>query len=172
MIIDDQIISIGKVNKTHGIKGELSVLTYADIDMLELKCIIFDIDGIYVPFFINSTRPRSAESVLVTIDGIDSDEQAAQFVGKELYALTDDVEVEDGDDGYFLDDFVGYKIVEVDGTAVGEIIGYDDSTENVLLIVETPQKTVYVPVAPEFFVNIDHDGKVLTMDLPVGLLDM
>jgi ribosomal 30S subunit maturation factor RimM len=62
--------------------------------------------------------------------------------------------------------------VEVDGTAVGEITGYDDSTENVLLIVETPQKTVYVPVAPEFFVNIDHDGKVLTMDLPVGLLDM
>jgi ribosomal 30S subunit maturation factor RimM len=49
MIKDDQIISIGKVNKTHGIKGELSVLTYADIDMLELKCIIFDIDGIYVP---------------------------------------------------------------------------------------------------------------------------
>lgn len=147
-------------------------MTYADIDMLELKCIVFDIDGIYVPFFINSERPRSAESVLITIDGVDSDEQAAQFVGKEVYALSDDIEESDDGDNYYLDDFVGYTISDVDGTQVGVIDGYDDSTANVLFYVKNADKIVYVPVAPEFFVNIDHESKQIVMDLPAGLLDM
>jgi 16S rRNA processing protein RimM len=172
MIKDYQLISIGKVNKTHGIKGELSVLTYADIDMLELKCIVFDIDGIYVPFFINSERPRSAESVLITIDGINSDEQASQFVGKEVYALADDVEDVDDGDNYYLDDFIGFEVEDVDGSAVGVIDGYDDSTANILFFVKKDDKTIYVPVAPDLFVNIDYDSKRITMDLPIGLLDM
>jgi 16S rRNA processing protein RimM len=173
MIKDSQLTSIGKVNKTHGIRGELSVLTYADLDIMQLKCVVFDVDGIFVPFFVNSSRPRSAESELITLDGVDSDVQASQFVGKEVYALSDDIEVDEDGDGYYLDDFVGYTVKDTDGTMIGVIDGYDDSTANVLFFVTTPQdKTVYVPVAPEFFVDINHDDKLVVMNLPTGLLDM
>jgi 16S rRNA processing protein RimM len=174
MITENQITSIGKVNKTHGIRGELSVTMYADLDLQDLKCVVFDVDGIFVPFFINSSRPRSSESELVTLDGIDSDEQASQFVGKEMYALSDDLSEDDtDDDGYYLDDFINYTIHDVDGSVVGVIDGYDDSTSNVLFIVKTAEnKTVYVPVAPEFFVDIDHDSKLIVMNLPVGLFDI
>ena len=173
MIADSQLTSIGKVNKTHGIRGELSVLTYADLDLMQLKCVVFDVDGIYVPFFINSERPRSAESVLITLDGIDNDEQASQSVGKEVYALNDDVEEDSDGSGYYLDEFVGFTLRDTDGSVVGVIDDYDDSTANVLFLVETPaENTVYVPVAPDLFVDIDYDNKVVVMDLPTGLFDM
>ncbi len=172
MILDNQLTSIGKVNKTHGIRGELSVFLYADIDMLELKCVVFNIDGIFVPFFINASRPRSLESVLITLEGVENDADASQFVGKEVYALSDDIDEEDSD-GYYLDDFIGYSIQETNGSIVGVITDYDDSTANVLFLVSTSNnKQLYVPVAPEFFIDIDHDNKIITMDLPAGLVDM
>ena len=50
---------------------------------------------------------------------------------------------------------------------------YDDSTPNVLLIVESPDgRTLYLPFADEFFLDIDPDGMTVTMDLPEGITDL
>ena len=73
MILESELIEAGKFNKPHGIKGEISATVDIDIDFDELKCVVMPIEGIFVPFFINSVRPKNGDTYLVTIDGVDSE---------------------------------------------------------------------------------------------------
>ncbi|MDE7442675.1 MAG: 16S rRNA processing protein RimM, partial [Muribaculaceae bacterium] len=75
----EEFVEIGKLQKPHGIKGEIVATIDADIDLEQLTYIVTVIDGLNVPFFINSLRPRSSESVLLTLEGIDNERDAAEL---------------------------------------------------------------------------------------------
>lgn len=54
-----------------------------------------------------------------------------------------------------------------------KIIDLDDTTDNYLFIIETPDgRNVMVPVADEYVVDIDTENRIITLDLPDGLLDI
>ena len=94
MLTSSQLTLAGKVNKTHGIGGEMSMSFFTDdiLDAVEPDaCLIFDIDGIFTPFFVSAVRPRSSEALLVKLDGIDSQEGAAPYVGKDIYMLSSQI---------------------------------------------------------------------------------
>ena len=89
MIKQSELTSIGTFVKPHGIKGELSAET--DLDSQEisaLKCVVLDMDGIYVPFFVDTVRDKSATTVLLKLDGVDSETEAKEYAGKEIYTPT------------------------------------------------------------------------------------
>ena len=73
----------------------------------------------------------------------------------------------------YAEDFIGYKIYEQNKDLIGEIIDYDDSTENALFIVRTgEEEIVYIPIVEDFIVDINNIDKNVTMALPSGLLDL
>ncbi len=171
MILRDELTIIGSIFKPHGIKGELSASF--DIDMLpdEFRCIVLDIDGILVPFFIESYRLRGAESVLLKIDGINNEKDAAKLANHDIYVLTNELPDED-DDGVHLFDLEGY-ILQCNGETIGEIEEIDDSTANILMIVKNADdKTVLVPFVEELIIGLDTEEKIIDMDLPEGLLGL
>ena len=176
MILRTEITDAGVFNKPHGIKGEISASLDFDIDLTQVKCIIMEVDGIFVPFFINSVRPKTAETFLVTIDGIDSDKKARALTGKSFYVLDTDIPEDDdadGEDGFYVADLVGYTLVDSEAGTVGEITDYNDATSNLLLIVTTPEGgEVYVPVADEYIDEIDPETTTVHTTLPTGIIDL
>lgn len=175
MIAKEDIVEIGKFQKTHALKGELNALLDVDGDFAsDGNPIIVEIDGIFVPFYAESVRPKGAESYLMKLQDVDSHEKAQLFVNKSIYALRANlVDYFDDPDLEVVDDFVGYKIVDSDLGEIGEIIEIDDSTANVLFIVETPdEKTIYIPVAEEFINAVDDDNQIIGTSLPEGLVDL
>jgi len=175
MIENKELIEIGQLGKPHGIKGELNAVIDESVDIGRLEKAALDIDGIYVPFFFNSIRPKRRDSVIVEIDGIDSEEKAAKLVNKTIYAfIADDVKTEDEDDGgLYASDLIGYAIVHADGRKAGVITDINDSTENALFIVELPnKKSAYVPIADELIDEINEEEKYIVMTLPEGILDL
>ena len=64
MIRLSEIAEVGRFNKPHGIKGEISVSINTDIDLNDVKCVIVPIDGIFVPFFLQTVRPKTADTSL------------------------------------------------------------------------------------------------------------
>ena len=63
MIKKEDIVAIGKFQKTHALKGELNALLDIDGDYAaDGHPLIIDIDGIYVPFYAETVRPKGAES--------------------------------------------------------------------------------------------------------------
>ena len=162
---------IGKILKTHGINGEVVVNLDCDLDLTEIKCVFLDIDSILVPFFAENVRQRSAESLLVKFDGIENESEAGEIVGKEVFASKEDVGEEDLE-GFYAEDLIGYKAFDGE-KYIGEIADIDVSTDNSLFIVKTDdKKTIYIPIADEFIVQLDPDGKQIVFDLPTGLTDM
>ncbi len=175
MITADSIIKIGQLVKPHGIKGEITASLDYDIDLMQLRCIVIPVDAIFVPFFVESERPKSTETAIIKIDGIDSDVKAKGICGCDYYALRDDVDIEHTLDefGGYISDFIGFELYADNGVAMGEITGYDDSTENFLfeITMQDGRKTL-VPVADDLIENIDPDGRKIVMSLPDGLFDL
>ncbi len=173
MIKKDELIEIGVFNKPHGICGEINATIDIDIDLSDLKCIVLNIDGIFVPFFIQSVRPKGSDTFLLTIDGIDNENDALQLSRKEIYALKIDCDIvddsENDEEGMYAEDFIGYTIID-EKNIIGKITAIEDSTENILFIVTTPNDNeIYIPVASEFITAIDTESHTLHMNLPLGL---
>ncbi len=174
MIRREDIIEIGQFAKPHGINGELTAtIDYDGLDLTQLKCIFCDIDGIPVPFFVENERPKGS-SLLLTLEGVSDERQAAMLSLKPIFALRDELDIEEDDaaDGWYAEALIGYTMTEGD-TVIGEITGIDTSTINYLFLVERPDGTeVRIPIADEFVVGISETDKTIEMDLPAGLLDI
>ena len=175
MIKKEDIVEIGKFQKTHGLKGELNALFDVDADFVEdERPLIVEIDGILVPFFGESIRTKGSESFLIKLKGVDTQEKAQEFVNKLIYGQRSDlINYYDDPEMEVIDDFIGMEVVDSKLGKIGEVVDVDDSTANVLMVVETPDsKTVYIPLAEEFINAIDDDNGVIEMTLPEGLVDL
>ena len=176
MITREELIAIGHYNKPHGVAGELSATVDVEIDVLgALSCLVSEMNGIYVPFFVNSLRPKTSETVLLTIDGINSEQEASRLVNHDIYALKQEFRQESDDadaDGYPLDYFIGFELQDSDGTRVGEIVQVDEQTENAIFIVDDGESELLLPASDDLIVEFDLDKKVMVMDLPQGILDL
>lgn len=177
MISLTDIQPAGKFLKPHGVNGEISILRDNDIiDFSDCRCVVVEMDGIFVPFFINSVRPKGADTDLVTIDGISDERHAATLTNKTVYILRSDIPEEstdDSGDGFYAEDFIGFD-VRISGMGLlGKISGIEDSTANYLFIIETTDgRNLLIPVADEFVTGIDTDSRSIEMDLPEGLIDI
>lgn len=175
MISKEQLIQIGHSLKPHGVKGEITIML--DIsDIHSLSCIIMCIDGIFVPFFIENIRSRGKESILVKFLDINSDIEVNEFSGKEIYALKEDVPNYNDDsdsDIMYAEEFIGYSLYNANHIKVGEIIDFDDSTENALFIINKDNgEELLIPIVDEFIIDINTNKKKVVMNFPEELLSL
>lgn len=175
MIEISQLIEIGKFNKPHGINGEIVATISDKVDIDKLGCIILAIDGIFVPFFIEELRSRSQETILLKIDGVESDSEARELTNKTIYLLlSDDAYINSTEtDGMYASDFIGFTIFDMDEINIGRIVDIEDSTENALFVIEAQDESIkYIPIADDLIEEIMISERIIKMSLPQGLLDL
>ena len=176
MITLQELYPIGYVAKTHGIKGELNVSLDTEFNPEDFKFLVFDVDGIFVPFPILSVRGRGADNRLVSVEGVLSDSEARALVGKTAYVLLRELkEHPDWDEetgGMYLSDMIGFELIDEKSKPIGKIIEYNDDTSNWLLEIELADgRKVFIPYVEDWIVGFDPEKKTLCVDLPNGLLD-
>ena len=169
MIRQEEVYKIGKLGKTHGVKGEISFLFDDDVfDRVDADYLVLDIDGILVPFFMEEYRFKSDSNALVKFEDIDTQERAQQLTGTDVYfprALADSDE-----DSLSWAAIVGYDIADAQtGQSVGKIAAIDDSTQNILFELEDGK---LIPASEELITAIDKENRTITIDIPDGLLDL
>ena len=175
MITNDQISKIGSTLKPHGIKGEINILHDETCDLNDFSCIVISIDGINVPFFIESIRPKNHEISIVKLKGFDNEVEVGELSGLEVYALNQELPLdeEDLEDGMYPEDFIGYHIIDEKRILLGKVVDVDISTENALFIVKkNNNEEFFIPIADEYFLDINTETKTIQMELPIGLLDI
>ncbi|MDE6271843.1 MAG: ribosome maturation factor RimM [Muribaculaceae bacterium] len=179
MIEEKDIIPIGKFFRTHALKGELNAVTDDyDPDMLaEGYPLIVEVDGIYVPFYAESVRPKGSQGCLVKLEGIDSQERAQEFVNRQIFMLRRDIaewlEVEE-DEVAVDDDLIGFNVMVNGIGRIGTVDSVDSSTANLLLLVksEDTDEIIYIPFVEEFVEEIDPKDKCILLSLPDGIIEM
>ena len=177
MITRDEILEIGQFNKTHGVKGEISAtIDCSAADFARFSCVVSEIDGIFVPFFVSGVRTKSADTVLLTVDGFDTDVQVKALVNKTIYVLKKEyaaVSADEDCDEMPVDYFIGFEARDTEGAVLGEIVDVDDSTDNVLFVIADAHGNEFsVPAVDEFIDDINDDENLIVLDLPIGILDI
>ena len=134
-----------------------------------------------MPFYVKCVRPKSSHSVLVTLEDVNSDIEAKDFSGKSIFALKEDFQrqnpAEDNEDelGIYLSDLIGFTLKDQSGEILGSVVDFDDSTANLLLKIQPVRsdgKEFYLPAADDLITEIDTTDKILTMDIPDGILSL
>lgn len=160
MINDSDILMIGTIVRTHGKQGELQCRTVNEYwDDAEATFLILRINAIPVPFRVLDWRVKG-QDLLFTLKGITTEEQALALVGCEVSMLRSDITNPEEQALLSWQDIVGYRI----GEATIEQI--DDSTANVLAQLSDGR---LVPLHEDLITDIDHDQRIVTMNLPEGL---
>jgi len=173
MIKKDEVFKIGVFNKPHGVKGEISFTFTDDIfDRVDCDYLICQLDGILVPFFLEEYRFRSDTTALVKFEGVDTSEKARMFTNVSVFFPKKYLdEVEETDDIPTWNYFVGFRVVDVNHGDLGEIVAVDDSTMNVLFALEKDGEELLLPAHEEFILQLDKKQRLLTVQVPEGLIE-
>ena len=110
--------------------------------------------------------------VEITVD-LDNSDAVQMLVNSNVYIEKAHQE-ELGDDEVSLHYFIGFQIIDSENEEIiGTIIDIDDNTENWLFIVEKVNgEEVMIPAHEEFITDIQQEKKIMSMDLPLGLLEL
>lgn len=169
MIKQEEVYRIGRLGKTHGVKGEVSLQFDDDIfDRVDADYLVLELDGILVPFFIEEYRFRSDTVALIKFEDVDTQQRANELTGCDVYfpralAANDEGEVS-------LSLLVGFDLVEANGgTTIGRIAAIDDTTANLLFELEDGR---LVPANDDLIRDIDTKRKTIKMEIPEGLLEL
>ena len=169
MIKREEVYRIGRLGKTHGVKGEISFLFDDDVfDRVDADYLILKVDGIFVPFFIEEYRFKSDANAIVKFEDIDTQERARELTGCEVYFPR---ELADSDDASLSwAAIVGFSLIDATtGQVVGRIASIDDTTLNILFELEDGK---LIPASEELITDVDKNNRTITIDLPQGILDL
>ena len=169
MIREEEVYKIGRLGKTHGVKGEVSFLFDDDVfDRVDADYLVLMVDGILVPFFMEEYRFRSDTTAIVKFCDIDTQERARELTGCDVYFPRKLADSDEGNMSWA--EIVGYSIVDAStGRTVGKIASIDDATINILFCLEDG---TLIPASEELITAIDQENRIITIDIPEGLLEL
>ena len=169
MIKQEEVYRIGRLGKTHGVRGEVSLQFDDDIfDRMDADYLVLELDGILVPFFIEEYRFRSDTVALMKFEDVDTQQRANELTGCDVYFPRALAANDEGDVSLSL--LVGFDLVEANGgTTIGRIAAIDDTTANLLFELEDG---CLIPANDDLIRDIDTKRKTIKMEIPEGLLEL
>ncbi|MBC6401040.1 MAG: 16S rRNA processing protein RimM [Ekhidna sp.] len=167
----DNCYRLGKVIKTHGLKGEVSILLEVDYpdEYQNLESVFLQQNGKLVPFFIESIQTNSNKAI-TKFEEVDSVEAAAGLVKSEIY-LPISLLPKLPEGKYYFHDLGGCEVFENNRKigSVKEVIGLNG---NEFLNVDHDGKEVLIPIKDEILTKVLVKEKRLEVALPEGLLEL
>lgn len=170
MIRKEEVYRIGRLGRTHGVKGELLFQFDDDVfDRVDADFLVLEVDGILVPFYIEEYRFRSDTTALMKFEDVDTQERARELTNCDVYLLRR-LAADAADEQLTWSMLVGYGVVDAaTGQTVGCIASVDESTLNVLFELEDGK---LIPATEELIADVDQEQQTVTMRLPEGLLEL
>ena len=168
----EQLLQVGVIASTHGVRGEVKVFPTTDDAnrFKKLKKVILDtgmekkaleIQG--VKFF--------KQFVILKFKGIDNINDIEKYKGKSLYVTRENA-VKLKKDEYFIADLIDMQVVLEDGTLLGILTDVMKTGANDVYCVESEKYgEVLLPAIGECILDVDVEGRKMTVHLMPGLID-
>ncbi|MDY0349094.1 MAG: ribosome maturation factor RimM [Tenuifilaceae bacterium] len=172
MVNHPHLTEIGKIQRTHGVNGELQVSGLNDFlsENHTLESVFLSIEGIPIPFFIASIRPKGTNLVLLTFEDITTLKLAQELVGHKILA---EVTSKQPPEELSLDNLIGFTIVSRLGVQLGTIAALQDYSGNLIFEVSNPTNNeLLIPASPDLIMEIDEESKTIIMDVPEGITNL
>lgn len=166
----EQLLEIGQIVNTYGIKGFVKVVPYTDN-----KKRFEDLKNIYVEqgkklntYLIEEVK-YSKDLVLLKLKGIDDINQAE--ILKNCYLKIDRKDAVDlPKDTFFIVDLIGLEVVTQENRVLGKLIDiFPTGSNDVYVVKDEKGKQILLPAIKDVIKKIDIESKTITVCLIDGL---
>ena len=159
-------IYIGDIVNTHGLKGELRIIS----DFKYKEKVFKPEFKIYVgrqreELEIKTYRQHKNYDMVTLVD-VNGIEEAIVYKGDSVYINRNDIEK----DGYFDEDLIGLEAY-TDDKYVGNVNDILKNKANDILVITSEDKRFLVPNISKFIVNVDLENKRININNVKGLFD-
>jgi 16S rRNA processing protein RimM len=172
MINKDNCILLGTLTKPHGTRGSL-IVRFSGLkaeDIHKRGLVFVEIDGLPVPFFIESFQEKTEDTVILKIEGIDTENKAREFLGYPVYMMKDQIKVKSSSKKN--QDIKGYQVIDKHLGFIGFAEEVIEMTKNPLMSVRNGDKEFLVPVHEDIILEVNDKEKIIRIDAPEGLFDL
>ncbi|PKP47366.1 MAG: 16S rRNA processing protein RimM [Bacteroidetes bacterium HGW-Bacteroidetes-1] len=162
----------GKVIKTHGIKGEISIRIDADEPAAykQLEFILLEINKKLIPFFIQSLK-LNGNKAYVKLQDIETVEKAAEMATLDIYLPIEFLPKLTGNKFYF-HEVPGYKVVDEISGLIGKIEKVLEYPSQSIFQIFKNEKEILIPIQDEVIIKVDRRSKTIYIKAPDGLIDL
>ena len=167
----DDLLRVGSIIKTHGIRGEVKVYPLTDdVNRFKsLKEVILEPDNDNITLEIEGVKFQK-NIVILKFKGYDNINDIEMHVKKGIYVTRDNA-VELEEDEYFIADLIGLKVVTDDGKDFGVIKDVLQTGANDVYIIDSVKHgEVLVPAIKQCILDVDIEAQKMVIHLMEGLV--
>lgn len=169
----EQMLRVGVITSTHGIRGEVKVFPTTDDVMRfkKLKEVILDTGKEQKPLEIEHVK-FFKNMVILKFKGFDNINDIEIYKGKDLFVTRENA-VELGPDENFIADLIGLSVVTDEGEELGTLKDVMQTGANDVYVVERKDgKEVLLPAIKQCILDVDLEAEKITVHVMEGLLDL
>jgi 16S rRNA processing protein RimM len=170
----DELITVGKISGTHGIKGQLKVYSYSgNLESLGATRIILlkSPDGTTLQEFgVKGVKPHGPGFIL-SLKDFDSIDQVLPLVGSELCLRRSQLP-EPEEDEYYWCDLLGLRVVTNDGIELGTLDDIFETGSNDVYVVRKGKQEYLIPAVASVISTVDLASGTMVVTPLDGLLDL
>ena len=159
----NRYLEAGKIVNTHGIRGEVKIVPWADSPEFLCGLPALYIDG--KAMAVRSARVHKG-NVIALLEGVE-DVNAAMLLKEKVVSLSrEDVELPDG--AFFLADLIGLKVIDENGAELGILEDIISPSVQQIYVVRG-QREIMIPAVPEFILETNVAGGYIRVHLIEGM---
>ena len=181
----DDMLRVGVISSTHGIKGEVKVFPTTDDPKRFAK-----LKKVYMDYCKKGIKGNSSsrcielevgsvkyfkQFVILKFKGIDNINDVEQYKGMDLYVTSEDA-VPLGENEYYITDLIGLKVIDEEQTEIGTLEDVLQTGANDVYVIKANEKfgnnELLFPAIKECILNIDLTKRVMTVHIMEGLLEL
>ena len=162
----------GKVTKTHGLKGEMTIkLDVANpADFKDLRYLLIEERGNRIPYFIESQK-ITGDKMFVLLQDVKRMEQAVVFLGKAVF-LPNELMPQLEEDEFYYKEIIGFNLIDEAKGEIGAISDVLEYPTQAVIQVMKDGKEILIPIHDDIIKKVDKTAKTLIVKAPEGLIDM
>ena len=161
-------VLIGKIVNTHGLKGEIRILSY-----FKYK------EKVFIPNMkIYIGKNKICETIttyrhhkifeMITMEGYNNIDEVLKYKGEYIFANKEDIKLEQNE--YLDEDIINLNVI-VDNKILGKVQKIENHNGNYILLVKNDTKTYLIPYNFDIILNINLEKKEMTINNIPGLFD-
>ena len=168
----EQLLRVGVISSTHGVRGEVKVYPTTDDAnrFKKLKKVVLDTGREYIDLEISGVK-FFKNQVIFKFKGIDNINDIEKYKGKDLLVHREDaVKLEENEN--YVADLIDLKVVTDEGQVLGCLTEVMETGANDVYVVETEDgKELLLPAIRDCILDVDLDEEVMTVHILPGLFD-
>jgi 16S rRNA processing protein RimM len=166
-----ECFKIGYIAKTHGLKGEVTMILGQECpDLKSVKSILLERNNQLVPYFIDTVSLRGDKAFL-KLEDVNTPEAAQALKGSSMYLpMKERPKLARGE--FYNDEVIGFEVIDDSMGSLGNVEAVFEQGPNRHLIFYLNTKEIMIPVNGPFITGINKTKKRISVDLPDGFLDI